>query len=60
MKFCPLLQKECIADECEWYAGGIQRCTMVALGMLGEGVHDMWVGAYKRYVQPEEEEPVTE
>lgn len=54
MKLCPILNKECIADECEWFAGGIKRCTIVALGMLNEGVHDMMVGAYNRYVSVEE------
>lgn len=59
MKLCPLLSKECIANDCEWFAGGINRCTIVALEMLTEGLHDMGVHAYNAYLK-EEEEPVTE
>ncbi len=60
MKLCPLLAKECIAEECEWFAGGINRCTIVALGILNEGMHDMQVMSFDRFVKPEIEEPVTE
>lgn len=60
MKLCPLLSKECIANDCEWFAGGINKCTIIALGMLCEGIHDMGVNTYNRYVKLEEEEPVTE
>jgi hypothetical protein len=59
MKLCPLLAKECIANDCEWFAGGINRCTIVALGMLSEGIHDMGVNTYNLFIKPEEE-PVTE
>jgi len=55
MKLCPLLSKECIGDDCEWFAGGINRCTVVALGVLCEEMHDMGVMTYDRFVKVEEE-----
>lgn len=56
MALCPLINKECVKEECEWWAGGIQKCTVVALCMLLERVHDMGATAYSEYLVPPEEE----
>lgn len=55
MAMCPLLQKECIKEECEWFAAGVNKCSVVALGMLLERVHDMSATAYQEYFFPPEE-----
>ncbi|MBI3928960.1 MAG: hypothetical protein HY319_25685 [Armatimonadetes bacterium] len=56
MALCPLLQKECLRNECQWWAGGIQTCTVVALGMMLERVHDMGANAYNQWLTPPEVE----
>lgn len=50
---CPLLNKLCVQKECEWFAVGINRCMIVALGMLSEEMHDMGVYSYEKYVKEE-------
>lgn len=50
---CPLLQKSCIREECAWYAGGIQKCVVVALGVMTNQMHDMGVQAFQTYVEQE-------
>lgn len=53
MALCPLLNKPCIEAECNWFAVGIKKCVIVALGMLSEEIHDMGVYAYEKYVKEE-------
>jgi hypothetical protein len=63
MKICPLLQKECVGENCEWWAAGVNRCSMIALGILAEDIHDMGVATFKQYVALPSEpvsEPVNE
>lgn len=53
---CPLLQRPCTREECAWYAAGINKCAVIAIGMITEKMHDMSVEAYRVYVeQPTEE-----
>ncbi len=49
---CPLTQKPCMKAQCAWYASGIDKCAVVALGMITEKIHDMSVDAYRAYVAP--------
>jgi hypothetical protein len=51
MALCPLIQKDCIQEACEWYAGGIRKCSLVALAVLGERIHDISVFAYDKYIK---------
>ncbi|MBQ7502470.1 hypothetical protein IJT93_07115 [bacterium] len=51
-EFCPLLQKPCVREECAWYAAGLNRCAVVAIGMITEKIHDMGVQAHQVYVGP--------
>ncbi len=48
---CPLLQKPCIGDECSWFAGGIQKCVVVALGIMVEQINNMGVQTFQAYVE---------
>lgn len=54
MAICPLIQKECIKNECAWFAGKINQCAIIALGLLTEEIHDMGVFAYDKYVKEED------
>jgi len=53
--FCPFTQKDC-SEECALYAGGIKKCSFVALTMLTEGIHDMMVFTYDKFVREAPEE----
>ncbi len=55
MAVCPLIQKECLKEGCEWWAGGINKCTIIALTVLLERVHDMSATAYQEYFFPPQE-----
>ena len=54
MATCPLIQKDCLQDNCEWWSEGISKCGILGIGLLLEGLHDMGVGAYQEYVGPVE------
>lgn len=49
MAMCPLIQKECVQDQCEWWAAGIKKCSLIAMAILLERVHDMGANAYQEY-----------
>lgn len=49
---CPLFQKPCLKEECTWFAGGIQKCVVVALGIMVEQINNMGVQAFQAYVEP--------
>lgn len=51
MALCPMFQKPCLLEECEWYAGGIQKCSVVTLAILAERLHDISVFAYDKYIK---------
>ncbi len=48
---CPLFQKPCIKEECAWFAGGIQKCVVVALGIMVEQINNMGVQTFQAYVE---------
>lgn len=49
---CPLLNRPCVKEECAWYAAAINRCAVIAIGMMVERIHDMSTQAYQVYVEP--------
>jgi hypothetical protein len=57
MAKCPLIQNDCLRDDCEWWGGGIQKCLIVAIAMMANSMHDMGVVAYKKYASDDEPAP---
>ncbi len=53
MPNCPLIGKPCEMESCAWYAGGIRQCSMVAMAMMLEHMHDVSIFAYEKYVKEE-------
>jgi hypothetical protein len=62
MAVCPLIQKDCLKDNCEWWSSGISKCGVIGIGMLLEGLHDMGAMTYQEFMEPlgEDEEVVNE
>jgi hypothetical protein len=50
MAICPLIQKDCLQDNCEWWSSGINKRGVIGLGVLLEGLHDMAAMAYQEFV----------
>jgi hypothetical protein len=57
---CPLNGSPCMMAECAWWAGGVQKCLVVAVGMMVNNMHDMGVQAYQKMMEKAQEEEVTE
>ena len=49
---CPLIKDECWKEGCQWYASGVQKCVMVALGIMVNNMHDMGVQSFQEFVAP--------
>jgi hypothetical protein len=50
MAICPLIQKDCLQDNCEWWSEGISKCGLMGIGLLLEGLHDMAAMTFQEYV----------
>jgi hypothetical protein len=57
MNQCPLLQKPCIENECAWWAGGIKKCSIIAIAMMMEHIHDFSILAFNKLAPSDTVEP---
>jgi hypothetical protein len=48
---CPLIKDACMKEGCLWYAEGVKKCAVVALGILVNNMHDLGVATYKQCVE---------
>jgi hypothetical protein len=39
MALCPLIEKECILEECQWYAPPIRSCVLHNLSMIYDALN---------------------